>query len=481
MDEKIKDPKIEQEVLLVKEPYDEKLKVVSGMDENGKLKTAPAKQENEPDFLKIDKHSNVLENFFSNFMRQVKEPTHFGFFKVPASDVENKAAELGEMLKNPEDPTSKQALDAARINPEDYAKLTGLGEGYKPLDPERIDWSLLEKVGVTRESLEKSGALEAMLNYRKTPDLIPLSIKIGDTMTVRTEARLSLRQDENGNITPITHTIQAKPQLEKEFFGYKFTAEDKKQLSETGHLGHSVELKIPGRDNPMKALISIDKLTNDIVALDASKVRIPNEIKGVALSDKQKQELSEGKGVYVEGMTAKSGKPFNATLQFNADKRGLDFQFSNTPKQAQQQRQEDGNKPSQANENRTLRVPDKLLGRDVSEQEATKLKEGATVYMEGLKDKQGQPFNAYVKANFEKGKFDFYKWNPEKAQSQTKEVTPDNASKTQVAVNSEGKSNEATKQVHDPLQKGQTQPTPAQKEEIKQNHEEPKKRSGMRL
>ena len=57
--------------------------------------------------------------------------------------------------------------------------------------------------------------------------------------------------------------------------------------------------------------------------------------------------------------------------------------------------------------------------------------------MTGLIDKKGEPFNAYVRPNFEKNKFDFLKWNPDK--SQAKEVTPDNASRTQVAVNSEAR------------------------------------------
>lgn len=57
------------------------LKVVAGMDDKGKLKTVPPKKEHEKEFMKIDKHSNVLENFFSNFLRQYKDPTHFNFFK----------------------------------------------------------------------------------------------------------------------------------------------------------------------------------------------------------------------------------------------------------------------------------------------------------------------------------------------------------------------------------------------------------------
>ena len=94
--------------------------------------------------------------------------------------------------------------------------------------------------------------------------------------------------------------------------------------------------------------------------------------------------------------------------------------------------------------------------------------------MTGLIDKKGESFNAYVRPNFEKNKFDFLKWNPE---SQAKEVTPDNASRTQVAVNSEGKTNEATKHVKEPLKQGQTEPTTGQE----QKEEEKKRSKGMKM
>ena len=59
----------------------------------------------------------------------------------------------------------------------------------------------------------------------------------------------------------------------------------------------------------------------------ADRVSIPQEIKGVTLSDQQYKDLVEGKAVKVEGMTAKSGKSFDATLQVNAEKKGIEFIF----------------------------------------------------------------------------------------------------------------------------------------------------------
>ena len=68
-------------------------------------------------------------------------------------------------------------------------------------------------------------------------------------------------------------------------------------------------------------------------------------------------------------------------------------------------------------------------------------------------------------------------------------MTPAAESKTQVAVNNEGKTNEATKYSKEPLKQGQTQPTAKQveKKEQKQQQEQkqppaaPKKSKGRKM
>lgn len=80
MNENLKDQKKEQDVLLVTEKNGINPKVVTGLNEDGTPQTVEPKQANKLEFLKIDKHSDALENFMSNFMRQCKESTHFHFF-----------------------------------------------------------------------------------------------------------------------------------------------------------------------------------------------------------------------------------------------------------------------------------------------------------------------------------------------------------------------------------------------------------------
>lgn len=455
MKEKLQDAK-EQDVLLVKEKDSNKLSVVTGMNEDGTPKTVKAEQKNEPDFLKIDKHGDVLENFMSNFLRQCKEPTHFHFFKVPIGMVESMVPVLQEMLRNPENQSNKEMLDMHRVLPEAFAK-----KPYQAIDESRIDWSQFEKLGITKDMIDKN-SLDKMLNWQKTPMLLPIKAEIGDT-TIRTDARLSLRETPEGKLNLVVHAVRKEPQLEGFVYGTRLSEDDKQNLRQTGHTGRLVEIE-PAKGQKMQAFLSVDKMTNELVAVRADKIKIPDEVKGVTLNEQQKKDLSEGKAVYLEGMTSKNGKEFSATVRIDADKRSLEFKFDNTNKLSQlQSNKQDQSQPQE----QKFRIPTKLLGVELSKEQQQNLRESKTIYVTGMLDKKGEPFNAYIKVNAEKEKLDFYKWNPDRAKKQGAEVTPDNNSKTQVAVNSEGKTNEATKRNEEPLKQGQTRPTEKQQEEKK--------------
>ena len=431
----------DQDVLLVTDKKDNKLDVVARIGKNGKIESVSPKPENEPLFLKLDKQGNVLDNFFSNFHRQYKDPTHFQFFKVPAKLVEGMSALLNEMLKQPENALNKETLDKHRVSSvEVSAKQT-----YQPIDESRIDWKQLEKLGVSRETLENTGSLDAMLNWGKSPVLIPITPKF-DEMILRTDARLSFREIE-GKLTVAIHAVRRSPELDRPFFGIHFSDDDKKNLLNNGNAGRILNIEFPGQQ-PTPAYVSIDKLTNELVFVRADKIRIPNEIKGVSVDDRQLQSLKDGKAIYLEDMLSKSGKPFNATVQINADKRGIEFSFDNNQSQSQKQ------------SNSEFAIPTKLGGIDLPNDDQSRLKEGGTIHVIGMKDREGQEYSAYVKVNTEEGKLNFYRWNPDK--SNAKEVSPDETSKTQVAVNKDVKTNEDTKKIETPLKKGQEKPTESQ-------------------
>lgn len=440
MEQKMND----QDVLLVKGKNESKVKAVKGFDEKGKLQTELPNQANAAGFLKIDRFGNPLESFFTNFQRQYQNPSDFRFFNVPINIVEKTATVLDKMLQNPEVSSNKEMLDKHEVKPEQYLQKEEKQERTNLIDETKVDWEQLEKLGVSKEFLKNSKNLEDMLNFRKSPDLIPITIKT-DNITIRTDARLAFRQDETGNFNVAVHAVRNKPELDRPYFGVTLTDEDKNNLLQTGNAGRIQHPQYKeGETTPV--FLSIDKQTNELVAARADKINIPDEIKGVKLSKYQQTELAEGRAVFVEGMTARSGNEFSAWLQVDADKRGIGFRFD------QQEQKQNGNDQKQ------VRIPNSLLGKELTDEQQQKLEKRETIYVAGMKDKEGQEFNAYVKINDKKSKLDFYKWNPDKAQTKGAEVTPDQNSKTQVAVNSDGKTNEATKHVKEPLAKEQVNP-----------------------
>lgn len=115
--------------------------------------------------------------------------------------------------------------------------------------------------------------------------------------------------------------------------GVEFSEEDKKMLREMGNLGRLADVTFKNGE-PFKAFISVDPQTNELIAWGADRVRVPDEIKGVKLSEQQKTDLAMSKTVAIENMISKAGNPFNAHIQINADKKGIEFKFDNAPKQS---------------------------------------------------------------------------------------------------------------------------------------------------
>ena len=406
-----------------------KLSVVSGIDDKGKLQTTEAKNVHQAAFFKFNNKDGLLKNFMTNFLKQFNEPSRFGLYKVVANNVEQGVASLHTMLQNREKPENKQQLADSQVRFDDFLPKQ---KNATAIDESKIDWKQLDNLGLTRERLEQSGELDKMLNWQKS-DLVTIAIPMGDT-TIYTDARLAFRTDGEGNIGLAVHPLRKEPQLDFPYMGHKFSPEEKEQLLATGNLGKTIEIT-PKNGEPFAAYISIDPQTNELIALRADRVNIPKEIKGVTLSDAQYKDLVEGKAVKVEGMTAKSGKSFNATLQVNAEKKGIEFIFENKQglKERQQHSQQQG-------------APHKLCGLELSDKQREALDSGRTLYLKNMVDKEGQPFNAYVKMDKEKV------------------VAVAEEHKTQIAVNNQGKTNEATKNVNEPLKSGQTQPTAAQKQ-----------------
>jgi hypothetical protein len=478
---KQEEPEQLSDILLVLDKEKMKIQAVKSIDKNGKIETVDPTKKNQSEFMRVDKQGDLISNFFSNFYRQLKDPTKFTFFKVPADKALEKAKEFQKQVDHPTPEGEKQMKkDEVKVEPEHKQENQNNMETTQKAPenneyrykPEQIDWETMNNLGLGKERLEKMNLLEPLLKGFKTNELVPVSLNLGTAVT-RMDARLSLQHNDEGKVVVAIHGIRKEPNLNFEFFGHKFTDEDKKNLLDAGNMGRVVDLKNPKTGETIPSIISVDKLTNELIALKIEYIKIPDEIKGVKLNDEQKQTLMEGKPLHLEGMISKKGTEFEATVQFNADKRYVEFLFDRG--NSNQQTQSNGQNNQQ---NNSQEVPRTFRGKELDNEQYDKFKAGQTIYINGLTDKQGKPYQGYITLNKETNKTNFSFQNPDKLKEQAK---PTEAHKTQTAVNSDGKTNEATKNIKEPLQPKQQTPKDKKQQEQQEKPQAPAKSKGRKM
>ena len=417
------------------------------------------------------------------------------------NNVEQKTDEKMEEMKQKNQEQQPQAAETQTAQGQQPAQ-----EGQTQTKPQRanliadgdVDWKELEQFGVKRENLSEKD-MKALMNYGKTRLVTVEPVLGGERYEL--QARLSLQKAEDGKLKLTPHFVRHEPRLDVPYNGYTFTDEDKQALKQTGNLGKLVNVADTKTGEMRLAYVSIDRLTNEIVDVPTNKVRIPNRIGLTELSKAEQEILRAGLALPKE-VTLKGGRKFEAMLQVNADKRDVEFvpehlwqgqsqrrgngqekkqKSPEAPDAPGQQQKEDGNQEngqrrnrSWTNEDGSIRPIGKWKDDKFTEQQKADYVAGKVVVLANAKDDKGQPCTKYLKFDREKGRPLTYSENPDLAQT----VAPSNESRTQLAVNNEGKTNEATRHVKEPLQQGQTAP---KDDAQKQQQEKPKKSKGMKV
>ncbi len=189
MEQKKKD----QDVLIVRDEQTGEIGVVAGLKSDGTPNLRPAKAEHAQDFLRFDRHGDVLDNFFANFFRQCKEPNRFGFYRIAVEGMENVVAVMKDLLKNPvgfRDVLAPHKVDTTKYEqaaaqqaqetpPEPEKEEKQQDEKYRPIDETQIDSEEFERRwGIRVEDLRQAGYWDRMLGHGKSP-LITCHPEIG--------------------------------------------------------------------------------------------------------------------------------------------------------------------------------------------------------------------------------------------------------------------------------------------------------------
>ncbi|NDV64639.1 DUF3945 domain-containing protein [Bacteroides sp. 224] len=472
----------EKKIMLVEDVKDGKVRAITDVDKDGNIKTVEPTNKNIGDLLNVNTSDSAVEAFFKKFMEQTENPAHTGIFMMAKETLEN----LVKIDFPPDE------LEKHRVSP-------SANQQFQPLDIEKIDRADLARKGIRWEDMEPH--LKAMSYGHKSNKLVDMSPELEPGgARVPTKGRVSLEEQPDSSIKVIPHYYQEKPNLNIPVHGILLDEETKANLLKNGNAGKVVELEFaPGKKEP--CYLTLDKLTNVLEVLPANQIEAINKIKGVELSEGQQLDIAAGRKVLIEGMTSRSGTLFDGYIQINASDKKFDFtydgldrnRYAQENKEIRREKREIAKETnpktskdvSQEEIHKQVFIPKKLLGVELNDKQTELLRAGKATYIKGMvKDGQGEPFNAWVRVNPEKNKLNFFKWNPDYAKKQDTEVKPANESKTQVAVNSEGKTNEATKHLKEPLKQGQQKPTDNQQKKQDENKPTRKpavKKSGLKV
>lgn len=196
----------------------------------------------------------------------------------------------------------------------------------------RYDWNQIkdqmERNGVTRESLEKSGNLDNLLNGRRTETL---QLSRRDEQGAETPVSGRLYIAEVPGKGPVVYLSPERQELKLpvSYQGHVFSKQDQENLLKTGEMGRVVTLKDKITQEPYQAFIGVDPTNKSLTVMRQERFTPPTKLLGVELSPEQRESLRNHEVVRVRNMIGEDQKPFTANVQINVNKRGFSIKRVN--------------------------------------------------------------------------------------------------------------------------------------------------------
>ena len=410
--------------LLVLRHSNNSVGIVQAVNPSGNLRYVQPYRNKVDSVIRIDSSGSSFMDFYADFYHQLKNPSGYSFFKVGEFGAQETAKGLQEYIDWSSE-VERQDLKAYEVSIE--AVENARNQKYVDRDSsvvknvcnngasmirnrsqyryqfEDVPWGKMAEIGLDREKLEEIGALDVLLKGYKTPMLIPVLFNDGGAVN-HIDARLQLRIDDDGELIVKVHRVCKKVDFRKKFKGHQFTKEDRVNLLTSGNIGRVVDLIDAVTGEIIPSLISLDRLTNELISLRMEFVRIPDVLCGVRLDLEQKQVLRIGKPLFIENMLSKKGKLFSATVQFNADRQWMEFMFEN------RFRSSDFSEVRHSERG----IPSTFRGINLRKWQMDKLMAGEVAYISGLESREGKIYQGYISFDKSIGKIMFSFKNPKK-------------------------------------------------------------------
>lgn len=182
---------------------------------------------------------------------------------------------------------------------------------------------LLEKIGMSADKLQENGQLDKLLRGEKTDLINNFAVRGADGQAQNFAAKMVLHREEDGTATVKFDLPKKELVIPAQLLGKEVTPAMRQELETTGRLSVAQEFT-DAKGQSFKAFVGVDKEMNKVAVLRQDSMKLPDEIRGVKLSNEQREMITEGKAVKLAGLNNGAGKPLiNATVQVDAARKGL--------------------------------------------------------------------------------------------------------------------------------------------------------------
>lgn len=408
----------EDQHLLLLDEQQKVLRGVTGLDKNGKMKTRPIyppgkqeqQQREDQPLVKVDPNGNFLSNFWKNLLTQYKNAPKYRILLVPGFKIGKIAEEAADFFKSGKLGDEIKSMIINKNNNQKEVNMESNNTANEPTQEAKtpqfkesdINWEEMNnKYGITVEHLKDIGEYDNLMNGRSTEKFVNIKLK-DEAFSGNFDARLFFHK-VGDQVKVGAEGILREISLENRYKKHRFTDEEKRNLIETGNVGHLVNLTFDNGTQKLCA-VSVDPETNRLKYVKAEDIKPFETINGKKLNAEQMQALKEGKAVYISDFKDKENKPYDGFIQFNA----ATFRFGiRYPK--------DRKNPHEQN----LKEGLEFMHHKLSKEQVQQLKAGESVFIKELKSERGNTFEGFLYLNKDTRRLNMSFENPSSRQDQS--------------------------------------------------------------
>ena len=285
-----------KETVLVRYPKDGKVEVVSDMKmEQGKahLVTTQPTLKNQPAFYQR-KDSHFIANFMANFKAQAADPKDVPeFFIVPFRLVAQVAEKLFRLADNPKD---VEGLKTSRQYRTSQAKLNKVR-----FDLPEMETALAEAkaLGIDVDKMfqdPKDTTLQDLQLGKDSSNFFPLKLPYGQCSELEGNYAIRPVRDENDSVRFQYQAPLSRPEYESD---ERLRIELIKDEKEALYAGKTLNRLL--MHNGEYCFAALNRRTNHMIYVPMKDVVVPDFIYNKRISKAQKEELSHGGRIMLEG------------------------------------------------------------------------------------------------------------------------------------------------------------------------------------